>query len=361
MYDDLPFLRLRAAGVTLAAALMISTGAARANDGMPPTQAAAVPRPPPTQAVQPALPGPDAPILVFEVASSQENVIAARDLTKLVAERLRFIYGDQVKLVTDTADESIPAIVHRLGARMYLGGSVEKVNANYFVDLQSRDGTTNAIMAEQRFSTAAFDALPKDLALVALVEPGPMVPNAHYVLVPLIDDNGAASTAKDTYLKLTQDDLVKQLVVKGITTTIVPSMDPVDVRIGAPDLCRDNNATAVIVGHTWYKQDYKQGALKGGAKGLEKALEIVPIAGPIVAGVVNATTNAVAGAGGSDDKYIMHSEVDLTLLNCDGKRVWSGAGAGDTTHFSDHNVSSGQVGAIELAVTTIVDMMMARR
>jgi hypothetical protein len=188
-----------------------------------------------------------------------------------------------------------------------------------------------------------------------------MIPNAHYVLVPLMEDNAPETAVKDTYLKWTQDDLVKHLGAKGITTALTPPMDPVDVRIGAPDLCRDNNATAVLVGHTWHKQDFKQGALKGGMKGFEKVLEIVPIAGPIAAGVVNATGNAMASVGAADDKFPSHAEVDLTLLSCEGKRLWSGTGSGDAEHFSDRNLAAGEANAIDLAVSSIVDNMIARR
>jgi len=362
MYETLPFIRLRAAGVTLAAAMMISAGVARAGDATAAPQA-----PPPVPPVagpavaQPAPPGAESPILVFQPSSSVADVSAAQQLTQLVAARLRFMYGDDVKLVADLGTETIAQIAHRLGAHVYVGGSIEKVNGIYYADLQSRDATTNAVIAEQRFSMSTFDALPKDVALVSLIEPGPMIPNAHYVFIPLTDDATADDpNAKDAYLQVTQDDVIKHLTAKGITTALVPSMDPVDVRIDAGDLCRDNNATGVLVGHTWYKQDYKEGALKGGAKGLEKALVIVPIAGPIVAGMLNATTNAVAGAGGSDDKYVSHSVINMTLLSCEGKRVWSGSGMGDTQHFSDHNVASGQIGAIDLAVSTLVDNLSAR-
>ena len=282
-------------------------------------------------------------------------------VTQLLAERLRYVYGDDVRLVASLGSETIPAISHRVGARVYFGGTVQKDNATTFVDVQSRDGATSAIVGEQRFQMTTLAELPKDFSVVAMANPGPMVPNAHYVLVPLTADNAPAAEARgDTFIKLTQDDLVKDLAAKGITTTVVPAMDPIDVRMSAPDLCRDNNATAVIVGHTWYKQDYKQGALKGGAKGLEKALEIVPVAGPIVAGVVNATTNAVAGAGASDDQYVSHAEVDVTVLNCDGKRVWSGSGTGDLTHNSDRNVTQGQVGAIGVATQNVADSIALR-
>jgi len=354
------FERLRVASAAVAIALTITAGAVRADDATPAAHPASTASAVPVAEPQ-APPASTAPILIFQVASSVPDAAAAQTVTRLVAERLRFMYGDQVKLVTDMGSETIPAIAQRLGASMYVGGSIEKTNSTYYVDLQSRDGATNAIVGEQRFAAAALDALPKEVSLVSLVEAGPMIANAHYVLVPLIDDTQAAMPDQNTYLKWTQDDLIKHLASKGITTTVVASMDPVDARIGAPDLCRDNNATGVIVGHTWHRQDYKQGALKSSMKGMEKALEIVPIAGPIAAGIVNATGNAVAGVAGSDDKYPSHAEVDLTLLNCDGKRVWSGAGQGDTAHFSDHNVASGQVGAIDLAVATIVTDIAAHR
>ena len=364
MDHDVSALRRAAAGAVLLGTVLGYSIAARAGDApavstpaTTGTPASAAPAKAPAAASVAS-----GPILVFQLASSQADVLAAQRLTKLLAERLRFVYGDDVRMVTDLGSETVPAVAHRLNARLYFGGSVQKVNDTYFTDVQSRDGVTGAIVAEQRFQITALDALPKDFAIVAMADPGPMLPNAHYVLVPLIADNAPAAEAKsDTFIKLTQDDLVKDLQVKGITTTVVPAMDPIDVRMSAPDLCRDNNATAVIVGHTWYKQDYKQGALKGGAKGLEKALEIVPVAGPIVAGVVNATTNAVAGAGASDDQYIAHAEVDVTLLSCEGKRMWSGSGIGDNTHYSNRNVTEGQVGAITIATTNIVDLMTQHR
>jgi hypothetical protein len=301
----------------------------------------------------------DAPILVFPLSSPAADVPTAQQVTQLIAQRLRFVYGERVKLVLDLGSENLATIVKRVGATSYVGGSLEKSATGYSVDLQARDGATNALRGEQRITLAATDALPQGFAVASLLDSNPLVGNAHFVLVPFEVDKVAGPT--DTYLKLTQDELVKRLAAKGITTTLVAAMDPVDARIGAPDLCKDNNATGVLVGHSWHKQDYQQGAFKGSAHGLEKVLEIVPIAGPIVAGVVNATTNAVAGAGGSDDKYKSRAEVDLTLLNCEGKRVWSGTGIGETSHWTDRNVSNGEIGAINLAVNTIVDSMVARR
>ncbi len=148
---------------------------------------------------------------------------------------------------------------------------------------------------------------------------------------------------------------MKALAAKGINATVVESMDPVDARIGAPDLCKDNNATGVIVGSEWHKQDYKQGAVKSGAKGLESVLTIVPIAGPIMAGMVNAGANAASSVGASDDKYPAKAEVDLTLLSCEGKRIWSGQGLGETAHQSSHNAQTGESGAIDLAVGSAVE------
>jgi hypothetical protein len=301
----------------------------------------------------------DASILVFPLSSPAADVPAAQQVTQLVAQRLRFVYGDQVKLVQDLGSESLSAIVKRVGAKSYVGGTLEKNGSGYSVDLQARDGATNAVRGEQRITLVGTDALPKELAVTSLLESGPAIGNSRFVLVPFEIDKTTGTA--DTYLKMTQDDLVKHLAAKGITTAVVSAMDPVDARIGAPDLCKDNNATGVLVGRSWHKQDYQQGALKGGAHGLEKILEIVPIAGPIVAGVVNATTNAVAGAGGSDDHYKSTVQVDLTLLNCDGKRVWSGSGIGAASHSTDRNVASGEIGAIDLAVSSIVDGMVARR
>ena len=365
MNQLLPYSRLRAAGVALAAALMISASAARADDGTPrgaASQPAAGSQSATTlQTLQGQTPV-KGPILVFQLASTATDVIPAQQVTQLVVERLRMMYGDTVELVPDIGSEPIPAIVRRMHGALYVGGSIEKSNSTYFVDLQSRDGATNAMLGEERFSTATFDVLPKSVALVSLIESGPLIANAHYVLVPLSEDDVTpAMQDKDAYLKVTQDDLIRELSAKGITTTIVSRMDPVDVRIGAPDLCKDNDATAVLVGHTWHKQDYKQGAFKGGMKGFEKVLEVVPIAGPIMAGVVNATGNAVASVGGSDDKYPAHAELALTQLNCEGKRTWSGTSTGDTAHFSDHNISAGEVGAIDIAVKTIVDNLVAHR
>ena len=47
------------------------------------------------------------PILVFPLASSVDDVTAAQSVTSLVAQRLRFVYGDQVKLVADLGSESL--------------------------------------------------------------------------------------------------------------------------------------------------------------------------------------------------------------------------------------------------------------
>jgi hypothetical protein len=324
---------IRAGALAVGAMLAASVNAARADDG---------------------------PILVFPLSSAQAEVTAAQAVTQLVAQRMRFVYGEQVKLVPDLGSESLSAIVKRTGAKSYVGGSLEKTGQGYSVDIQARDGATNALRGEQRVTFVTTDAVPKELAVTSLLENNAaLVGNARFVLVPFEADASTAGT--DTFLKMTQDDLVKRLSAKGITTALVAAMDPVDARIGAPDLCKDNNATGVLVGRSFHKQSYQQGALKGGAQGLEKVLEIVPIAGPIVAGVVNATTNAVAGAGGSDDRYQSRAEVDLTLLNCDGKRVWSGTGIGETKHSTDHNVANGDIGAIDLAVSSIVDTMVARR
>jgi hypothetical protein len=294
-----------------------------------------------------------APIVVFPLASSAEDVVAAQAVTTLVAQRIRFVYGERAKLVTSFGDESLATIVKRVGAKYYVGGTVEKATGGYSVDLQGRQASDNALEGEQRFTMTTTTDLPKDLSLTALLDSNPLVANSHYVLVPLELDKSMGPS--DTYTKWTQDDLVKRLQLKGITATVVPAMDPVDARLGAGDLCRDNNATGVIVGRSWHKQDYKEGAFKGGAKGFERALDIVPVAGPIVAGVVNATTNAVASVGGSDDKYPSYAEVDLTLLNCEGKRVTTIEGTGETSHFSGHNVASGETGAIDLAVSSAVD------
>jgi hypothetical protein len=295
----------------------------------------------------------DGPIVVFPLASSADDVVAAQTVTTLVADRIRFVYGDRVKLVTDFGSESLQSIVKRVGAQYYVGGTIEKSPGGYSVDVQGRAAADNAIEGEQRFTLATTAALPKDLALSTLLDTDPMISNMRYVLVPLEADKSMGQT--DEYMKWTQDDLIKRLQLKGITTTVVSQMDPVDARMDASDLCRDNNATGVLVGRSWHKQDYKEGALKSGAKGFERALDIVPVAGPIVAGMVNATTNAVASVGGSDDKYPSYAEVDLTLLNCDGKRLWSMEGTGETSHFSGHNVASGETGAIDLAVASAVD------
>jgi hypothetical protein len=359
MRNEIVLWHARTAASLFAVVLATCATVARADDGTP----AAPPVPAaPTQAVAaPQLTVPDSPIVVFQLASSAADVVAAQEVTALASERLRYMYGDQVKVVSDMGSETMQQIVQRLGAGIYIGGSIEKINGQYYADFQSRDGITNAIVGEQRFAFQDLSALPKDTALVSLVETGPMIPNAHYVLVPLIDDTQVAQENQSAYLTWTQNDLVKHLAAHGITATVVSAMDPVDARIGAADLCRDNNATGVIVGHTWHRQDYQQGALKSGMKGFEKALEIVPLAGPIAAGLVNAAGNGAIGVAGSDDKYPAHAEVDLTLLNCDGKRVWSGAGQGDTAHFSGHNVAAGQIGAIDLAVITISDTIATRR
>ncbi len=301
----------------------------------------------------------DGPIIVFPLASSVADVPAAQAVTNLVAQRIRFVYGDRVKVVTDFGSETLGAIVKRVGAQYYVGGTLEKSTAGYSVDLQGRQAADNALQGEERFTLTATDALPKELALGSLLDSNPLVANMRYVLVPLEADKTMGPT--DSYMKWTQDDLIKRLQLKGINATVVAPMDPVDARMDAGDLCRDNNATGVLVGRSWHKQDYKEGALKGSAKGFERALEIVPVAGPIVAGVVNATTNAVASVGGSDDKYPSHAEIDLTLLNCDGKRVWGIEGTGETSHFSGHNLSAGETGAIDLAVASAVDGLAGSR
>ncbi len=268
------------------------------------------------------------PILVFPLASSVDDVPAAQSVTSLESrQRLRFVYGDQVKLVADLGSESLVDVVKRTGAKYYIGGSIVKTTAGaYSVDLQGRAGDNNAIEGEQRFTLAAPDAIPQNVALASLIDGNPLVSNMRYVLVPLEVDKTMGPT--DTYATFTQQDLVKTLAAKGINATVVESMDPVDARIGAPDLCKDNNATGVIVGSEWHKQDYKQGAVKSGAKGLENVLTIVPIAGPIMAGMVNAGANAASSVGASNDKYPAKAEVDLTLLSCEGKRIWSGTGPG---------------------------------
>jgi hypothetical protein len=295
----------------------------------------------------------DGPIIVFPLASSAQDVPAAQAVTNLVAQRIKFVYGDRVKVVTNYGAETLPEIVKRVGAQYYVGGTIEKSSAGYSVDLQARQATDNALQGEERFTLTATDALPKEVALTALLDSDPLVANMRYVLVPLEVDKSMGPT--DSYMKWTQDDLVKRLQLKGISATVVAPMDPVDARMDAGDLCRDNNATGVLVGRSWHKQVYKEGALKGGAQGFERALEIVPVAGPIVAGVVNATTNGIASVGGSDDKYPSYAEIDLTLLNSDGKRVWGIEGTGETSHFSGHNVAAGETGAIDIAVASAVN------
>ena len=80
----------------------------------------------------------DGPIIVFPLASSVADVPAAQTVTNLVAQRIRFVYGDRVKVVTDFGSETLGAIVKRVGAQYYVGGTLEKSTAGYSVDLQGR-------------------------------------------------------------------------------------------------------------------------------------------------------------------------------------------------------------------------------
>ena len=204
----------------------------------------------------------------------------------------------------------------------------------------------------------ATDALPKELALGSLLDSNPLVANMRYVLVPLEADKTMGPT--DSYMKWTQDDLIKRLQLKGINATVVAPMDRSTPAwmpaISVATTTRPGSWSGAAGTSKTIKKAHSRAAPRASSEHSRsfrlpgRSLPASSTRRPTPWPVSAAPTTIPS-----------HAEIDLTLLNCDGKRVWGIEGTGETSHFSGHNLSAGETGAIDLAVASAVDGLAGSR